>query len=135
MTSPFRLSTTAEDEAAVTDDYRQLDGHSSGSLSERERLSSSGSSLDMTDAREKAASEFRRMMLWIMLAGVVMVVGALWYLSLYGELRLHMVIATILGVFFSVALGCGLFAAAFYSEKSGHDRNVTDATRDNPHAD
>ena len=89
----------------------------------------------MPDAREKAASEFRRMMLWIMLAGVVMVVGALWYLSLYGELRLHMVVATILGVFFSVALGCGLFAAAFYSEKSGHDRNVTDATRDNPHAD
>jgi hypothetical protein len=75
------------------------------------------------------------MMVWIVLAGVVMVVGALWYLSLYGELRLHMVIATILGVFFSVALGAGLFAAAFYSDKSGHDQEVTESTRDNPHAD
>ena len=136
MTSPISpLDNDTEEEAAVTDDNGRSGSPTSASLSERERLSSSGSSLHMPDAREKAASEFRRMMLWIMLAGVVMVVGALWYLSLYGELRLHMVVATILGVFFSVALGCGLFAAAFYSEKSGHDRNVTDATRDNPHAD
>ena len=86
------------------------------------------------DERESAASEFRRMIAWIALAGVLMVVGALWYLSLYDELRLHMVIATIAGVFFSVLLGCGLFAAAFFSDKSGHDKRVTDATsrRDEP---
>jgi hypothetical protein len=36
-----------------------------------------------------------------------------------------MVVATILGVL----LGAGLFAAAFFSDKSGHDQNVTDATR------
>lgn len=69
------------------------------------------------------------MILWIALAGLLMVIGALWYLSLYGPLRLHMVIATIAGVFVSVLLGCGLFAAAFFSDKSGHDRKVTDATR------
>jgi hypothetical protein len=40
-----------------------------------------------------------------------------------------MVVATVAGVFVSVLLGCGLFAAAFYSDKSGHDRNVTDATK------
>ena len=57
------------------------------------------------------------------------VFGSLWYLSLYGPLQSHMVIATIAGVFFSVLLGSGLFAAAFYSDKSGHDQNVTDATR------
>jgi hypothetical protein len=39
-----------------------------------------------------------------------------------------MVIAVIGGVFFSVVLGCGLFAASFYSDKSGHDQSVTDAT-------
>jgi hypothetical protein len=36
-----------------------------------------------------------------------------------------MVVATIAGVFFSVLLGCGLFAAAFYSDKSGHDEAAT----------
>ncbi len=79
--------------------------------------------------RDRALAEFRRMMIWIALAAVLMVAGALWYLSLYGPLRLHMVIATIAGVFFSVLLGCGLFAAAFFSDKSGHDRDVSDATR------
>jgi type VI protein secretion system component VasK len=83
----------------------------------------------MADNRERALREFRRMIGWIALAGVLMVAGALWYLSLYEPLRLHMVVATVLGVFFSVLLGCGLFAAAFFSDKSGHDRDVTDATR------
>ena len=79
--------------------------------------------------RNKAAAEFKRMVIWIGLAGIVLVAGALWYLSLYGPLRLHMVAATVAGVFVSVLLGCGLFAAAFYSDKSGHDRSVTDSTR------
>lgn len=83
----------------------------------------------MTDRRSSARADFIRMVKWIALAGVLMTVGALWYLSLYGPLRLHMVVATIAGVFVSVLLGCGLFAAAFFSEKSGHDQNVTDATR------
>ena len=75
-----------------------------------------------------ALREFKRMVGWIALSGVVLVAAALWYLSLYGPLRLHMVVATIAGVFISVLLGCGLFAAAFYSDKSGHDENVRDAT-------
>ena len=37
--------------------------------------------------------------------------------------------ATVIGTFFSVALGCGLFAAAFFSDKSGHDQSISDATR------
>src|SRR3546814_19110139 len=58
-----------------------------------------------------------------------MVAGALWYMSLFGPLTLHTVIATTLGVFISMLLGCGLFAAAFFSSKSGYDQNVTAATR------
>lgn len=81
------------------------------------------------DRRARAFAEFRRMMLWIALAGALMVAGALGYISLYEPLRLHMVVATVLGVFFSVLLGSGLFAAAFFSDKSGHDQQVTDATR------
>jgi hypothetical protein len=79
--------------------------------------------------REKALGEFKRMVLWICVAGVLLTVGALWYLASDGPLHLHMVIATVAGVFFSVLLGCGLFAAAFFSDKSGHDQDVTDATR------
>ncbi len=82
----------------------------------------------MSRNQKSASADFRRMIGWIALIGVLMVAGALWYLSLYGPLRLHMVVATIAGVFFSVLLGCGLFAAAFYSDKSGHDQDVTDAT-------
>ena len=82
----------------------------------------------MQNDRGRAAADFRRMMMWIAGIGALLVIGSLWYISLYEPLRLHMVVATVLGVFFSVLLGSGLFAAAFYSDKSGYDRSVTDAT-------
>jgi dolichyl-phosphate-mannose--protein O-mannosyl transferase len=83
----------------------------------------------MGTRKEQAGHEFRRMIKWIALVGVLMVIGALAYLRWMGAWSLHAVIATILGVFFSVLLGCGLFALAFFSDKSGHDDNVTDSTR------
>lgn len=69
------------------------------------------------------------MVRWIVAIGVVMAAGAIAYLAATGELYLHLVVATVLGVFFSVLLGCGLFALSFFSDKSGHDRTVGDATR------
>lgn len=83
----------------------------------------------MSDKRARAGKEFRTMMKWIVLAAILMVVGGLYYSSLFTELTTHLVIAVILGTFFSVLLGTGLFALAFFSDKSGHDDNVTDATR------
>jgi SNF family Na+-dependent transporter len=83
----------------------------------------------MPTNREQAVAEFRRIIVWILAAAVVMVVAALSYLGLTGDLTTSMVIATIVGVFVSVLLGCGLFAAAFFSDKSGIDQDVTDATR------
>jgi small-conductance mechanosensitive channel len=83
----------------------------------------------MASERQKAIAEFRRIMIWIAVIAVVMVAGALAYLYLTTTLDLNTVIATTLGVFFSVLLGCGLFAAAFFSNKSGYDQNVTDVTR------
>jgi cytochrome c oxidase assembly factor CtaG len=83
----------------------------------------------MTYDRARAAAEFRRMMLWIIVAAFLLVAAALWYLSLDGTLTLHMVVATVAGVFVSVLLGCGLFAAAFFSDKSGHDEEVSNVTR------
>ena len=83
----------------------------------------------MSREREKALAEFRRMVRWIVAIGVAMAAGAMVYLYATGELHLHMIIATLGGVFLSVVLGCGLMAASFFSDKSGHDRSVTDATR------
>lgn len=69
------------------------------------------------------------MVKWITAAAVLMVIGALVFLDKMGALSLHAVIATVLGVFLSVLLGCGLFALAFFSDKSGHDDNVGSATK------
>lgn len=83
---------------------------------------------DMVTSRQQAEREFRRMVKWIALAGVLMVAAALVYLYFVGVWSVHAVAATILGVFVSVLLGCGLFALAFFSNKSGHDQDVTSAT-------
>ena len=83
----------------------------------------------MANDRARAKAEFIRIMKWIVLAALLMVGGALFYLHASGDLTLHTVIATVLGVFFSVLLGCGLFAAAFFSSKSGLDQDIADSTR------
>ena len=69
------------------------------------------------------------MIKWIVVIALIMVGGALTYLKLTTGLTLNLVIATVRGVFFSVLLGCGLFAASIFSDKSGHDQSVADATR------
>ncbi len=82
-----------------------------------------------TSTRAQAMAEFKRIIAVIAVIGVLMVAGALTYLYLTSGLTTNMVVATTLGVFLSVLLGCGLFAAAFFSDKSGHDQNVTDASK------
>lgn len=83
----------------------------------------------MANDRQTALAEFKRSMKRIAVVAVLMVVGALAYLRLFGALNATTIVATTLGVFISVTLGCGLFAAAFFSEKSGLDQEVTDAAR------
>ena len=83
----------------------------------------------MGSDRQQAVAEFKRIMKWIAVIAILMVAGALTYLYLFSTLDASTVIATTFGVFFSVLLGCGLFAAAFFSDKSGHDQNVTDVTK------
>ena len=84
--------------------------------------------LGMIADRQQAAAEFRWMIKWILIIALIMVGGALAYLELASSLTLNMAVATILGVYFTVLLGCGLFAASFFSDKSGHDQSVADAT-------
>lgn len=83
----------------------------------------------MTSQRQQALAEFKRILKWIAVIAALMVAAALTYLYLFSTLDANTVIATTLGVFFSVLLGCGLFAAAFFSSKSGYDQSVTDVTK------
>jgi hypothetical protein len=83
----------------------------------------------MATDRQTAMAEFKRIIAIIVALAVLMVFLALGYLRLDGSLDGNTVIATTLGVFFSTLLGCGLFAAAFFSDKSGHDQKVTEASR------
>lgn len=86
--------------------------------------------MNMQDERQSARADFRRMMMWAVVAAVGMVAAALLYLTATGDLTPDMIIATVLGVFLSVLLGAGLMAASYFSAKSGHDRDVNDAARD-----
>ena len=83
----------------------------------------------MATERQQALAEFKRILKWIAAIAVLMVIAALTYLYLFSTLDANTVIATTLGVFFSVLLGCGLFAAAFFSSKSGYDQSVDDVTK------
>lgn len=87
----------------------------------------------MASSRDQALAEFKKIMKWIAAIAVLMVIGALFYLYLTSTLDTNTVIATTLGVFFSVLLGCGLFAAAFFSANSGYDQDVTDITKTERH--
>jgi ABC-type Fe3+-siderophore transport system permease subunit len=90
----------------------------------------------MPQDRNQATVEFKRLLIWVALIGVAVAVAAVFYLSRSGEMSTHMVVATVGGVFVSMVLGCGLFALAFFSDKSGHDQDASDATvrqdRDEP---
>jgi len=83
----------------------------------------------MSKDRRTALAEFKRIMLWIALIAALMVVAALTYLHFFSTLDANTIIATTVGIFFSVLLGCGLFAVAFFSSKSGYDQDVTDVTK------
>ena len=74
---------------------------------------------------ERAAlawARYKALMSWMALAAVVAVLLALIYLkSQGGPVPIHMVIATIAGVGFSVLLGTGLMGLVYFSNNSGHD--------------
>ena len=84
---------------------------------------------NMAHDRQRAIAEFKRIMVWITALAVLTVIGALTFLYLFSTLDTNTVVAVSLGVFFSMLLGCGLFAAAFFSDKSGHDASVDNSTR------
>ncbi|WP_188056036.1 MULTISPECIES: hypothetical protein [unclassified Sphingosinithalassobacter] len=83
--------------------------------------------LDDPEYAAFAWGRFRRILRWMAFAAALAAavsVAALWW-SL-GELTLHTVIATILGVFFTVMLTAALMGLMFLSSGSGHDARVED---------
>nr|WP_295373535.1 hypothetical protein [uncultured Sphingosinicella sp.] len=69
-----------------------------------------------------AWARYKALMSWMIAAAVIAVLLALLYLNLSGTmLGVHMVIATIAGVFFTVLLGTALMGLAYFSSHSGHD--------------
>ncbi|WP_022683674.1 hypothetical protein [Sphingobium bisphenolivorans] len=83
--------------------------------------------LDDPEIAKVAWRRFRRIMLWMALGGAVCVGAALFLLQTWvGPMPLHMIVATILGVWLTFMLGTGLMALTFLSHGTGHDHQVVD---------
>lgn len=80
-------------------------------------------------ARDDAAAawaDYKRLMKWMALAAIVTAGLSLAWLASQGTpMRLHLVIATIAGVGFSVLIGTALMGLVFLSNRAGHDDDAT----------
>ena len=85
--------------------------------------------LQRTAEQERTALawlRYKRLMSWMAIAAVAAVLLALIYLKSAGQpVPLHMAIATIAGVGFTVLLGTGLMGLVYFSNNSGHDDAAT----------
>lgn len=87
--------------------------------------------LDDPQIAANAWRRFRRLMGWMALGGAACVGAALLALWIWaGPLPIHMIIATILGVWLTFMLGTGLMALAFLSAGTGHDEQVMDRLKE-----
>ena len=82
---------------------------------------------DLSD-RDYAAfawRRYRRLMRWMALIALIAVLvslGGLWWVT--GPIPIHMIVATSLGVFFSVLLAAALMGLVFLSSGTGHDEAI-----------
>ena len=83
---------------------------------------------EQDEIQTRARASFKRLIAYTCIAGVFMVAAVLTYLGSQGPLNPTIIIATTLGVFFSVLLGAGLMAMGFLSSSSGHDDAAAAAT-------
>lgn len=76
--------------------------------------------------RALAWRRYKALMSWMAVAAVIAVLLALIYLkSSGGPVPIHMVIATVAGVGFSVLLGTALMGLVYFSNNSGHDDSAS----------
>ena len=81
----------------------------------------------------KCACQLAKMLriLHLMKPGAACVAASLIFLRLWaGPMPIHMIIATILGVWLTFMLGTGLMALVFLSSGTGHDEQVIDRIKD-----
>lgn len=77
------------------------------------------------DATAQAWRRYKALMSWMVAASLATAALALLWLQQTGtEMRLHLVIATIAGVGFSVLVGTALMGLIFFSNRSGHDEDA-----------
>ncbi len=94
-------------------------------------MSNPGPGLSDPAVAAVAWARYRRMMRWMVVAAILAVVAALaWLRHVGGLVTIHVVIATIAGVFFTVLLGAALMMAVFLSAGSGHDDTVSNGPED-----
>jgi len=89
------------------------------------------SPLDEPEYAAFAWARYRRLMRWMALVATLAVAGSLtslWYMN--GPIPIHMLIATILGVFCAVMLMAALMGLVFLSSGTGHDEAVDDSLKD-----
>lgn len=85
------------------------------------------SALDDPEYAAFAWRRYKRLMLWMACASLSATVGCLYLLQrMIGDIPIHMLIATSLGVFASVMLASALMGLVFLSAGSGHDDSVKD---------
>jgi hypothetical protein len=78
----------------------------------------------------RAWLHYRKTMRWMVLVAVASALLALVYLKATGTpMKVHLVIATLAGVFLSVLLGTGLMGLVFASNAGGHDDAATGGER------
>lgn len=74
----------------------------------------------------RAWVRYKKTMRWMTLVAVAAALLAVLYLKLTGSpMKIHLVIATLAGVFLSVLLGTALMGLVFLSNAGGHDEAAT----------
>ena len=74
---------------------------------------------------------YRRLMIWMVIVSIVAVLAAIVYLKMRGgPFPVPMLIATIVGVGFSVLLASALMGLVFLSSGTGHDEDAADNGKD-----
>lgn len=77
---------------------------------------------------ERAAdawARYKRMMKWMVLVAAVAILLSLIYLKSFGDpVPIHMMVATIAGVGFTILVGTGLMGLVFLSNRIGHDEEA-----------
>lgn len=87
--------------------------------------------LDNPQIAAIAWARFRRIMAWMALGGAICVGLALVALRFWaGPMPIHMILATVIGVWLTFMLGTGLMALVFLSSGTGHDEQVIDRLKD-----